>query len=41
MVNSTKEMKVLGIVRRADLSSTYLRYVQGASTPPEDPVPPV
>jgi CIC family chloride channel protein len=40
VVNNLKEKMVLGVVRRVDISSTYLRYVQGVTAPADDPAVP-
>jgi hypothetical protein len=34
VVEGADGRRVLGVVKRADVSSTYLRYLQGAPAPP-------
>jgi len=33
VVDGTPQPRVVGVVKRADISGTYLRYVQGPSNP--------
>ncbi len=39
VIESDGEGRVIGIVKRADLSSTYLRYVQGVTASPDGATP--